>query len=486
MKNKKKSLTINAILNAVKQGCSVLFPFVSFVYCSRVLGTDGIGIYSFGQSIVAYFLLVAVLGIPNYAIREGSRIRDNRKGLVQFINQVFSINCIMTVVSYVLLFICLFYVNKLGSYRIVILIQSIQIILTTLGADWINSIFEDYGYLAVRYIIIQIISIVCLVIFVKDQNDIYLYTLITMLSNAGGNILNWFYLRREYNLKVSFTLKMHWNKHIKAIAILFVNSIAVIIYMNSDITMLGFFTTDKSVGIYTVSSKIYSMIKTLINAIIMVTIPRFSYYIANDKKEEYKNSLFEIFNILFIIIYPCLLGMFLEAKKILYLVAGTGYLEGENVVRILSIALIFAVYACFFSYSVLIPNRLEKYFLIATIIAAIVNIILNFYFIPLWDMNGAAITTLIAEILVCLISAYYAHKNAQVDFVSKDLISVLISGIGIVLICSIIDNLIDNYIIALICDIFASVIVYAGLLFVFQNNIIRKLVKKKDLLRRRY
>ena len=178
--------------------------------------------------------------------------------------------------------------------------------------------------------------------------------------------------------------------------------------------------------------------------------------------------------------------MFLEAKKILYLVAGTGYLEGENVVRILSIALIFAVYACFFSYSVLIPNRLEKYFLIATIIAAIVNIILNFYFIPLWDMNGAAITTLIAEILVCLISAYYAHKNTQVDFVSKDLTSVLISGIGIVLICSIIDNLIDNYIIALICDIFASVIVYAGLLFVFQNNIIRKLVKKKDLLRRRY
>lgn len=483
MKNKiqNRSLTRNAVLNGMKQVCSILFPFISFVYCSRVLGSEGIGIYSFGQSIVAYFLLVAALGIPNYAIREGARVRDNRKKLTQFINQVFSINCIMTVISYVLLFVSLFCINELKAYRIVILIQSIQIILTTLGTDWINSIFEDYTYLAIVYVFMQIISIVSLILFVKDSSDIYVYTVITMLSNAGGNIFNWFYLRKKYNIRTTFTFKIYWNEHIKAIVILFFNSVAVSIYMNSDITMLGFFTNDKTVGIYTVSSKIYSMVKTLINAVIMVTIPRFSYYIANNKQEEYRKLLIKIFNTLFLIIYPCLIGMFVEAKNILLLVAGDEYLSGQMVVKILSFTLIFAVYACFFSYSILIPNRLEKRFLQATIAAAVINISLNFIFIPLWSLNGAAVTTLIAEFIVCLITAYFSYKKFQIMYITKEMFSVLVGGIGIALTCYIIDSIINNCLLALLIDIIMSVLIYIFLLLLLKNKIMMELIKKLEM-----
>lgn len=66
----------------------------------------------------------------------------------------------MTVITYGILIILLISWPKLVSYKKIVVIQSVQIVLTTLGADWINSIFEDYLYLAVRYIVIQIISIV--------------------------------------------------------------------------------------------------------------------------------------------------------------------------------------------------------------------------------------------------------------------------------------------------------------------------------------
>ena len=248
--------------------------------------------------------------------------------------------------------------------------------------------------------------------------------------------------------------------------------------MNSDITMLGFFTNDKTVGIYTVSSKVYSMVKTLINAVIMVTIPRFSYYIANNDREEYKKLLMKIFNVLFLIIYPSLIGMFVEAKNILLLVAGNDYISGQFVVKILSVTLIFAVYACFFSYSVLIPNRLEKRFLQATVVAALINIFLNFIFIPLLSLNGAAITTLIAEIIVCCITAYYSQKIFKINYINYEMFSAFVGGIGIVAICYIIDSLIHNSLIALFVDIIISILVYISILILFKNKIIMEILKK--------
>lgn len=78
---KKNTLGKNAILNGIKTVCSILFPFISFSYCSRVLGADALGAYSFSQSIIAYLLLVAALGIPNYAIREGAFVRKRKEKL---------------------------------------------------------------------------------------------------------------------------------------------------------------------------------------------------------------------------------------------------------------------------------------------------------------------------------------------------------------------------------------------------------------------
>ncbi len=79
----------------------------------------------------------------------------------------------------------------------------------------------------------------------------------------------------------------------------FINSLAVTVYVNSDITILGLFTSDHNVGIYSFSTKVYNILKHLINAAIVVTIPRLT-AIYGRNKEDYKNQLSEIFNILII------------------------------------------------------------------------------------------------------------------------------------------------------------------------------------------
>lgn len=473
----KSTLGRNAVLNGIKTACSIFFPFISFSYCSRIIGADGLGAYSFGQSIIAYLLLVSTLGIPNYAIREGSIVREDREKLNNFVSQVFTINLIMTVISYIILIVLLVTWPKLQDYRYIVMIQSIQIILTTIGADWINSIYEDYFYLAIRYIVIQLLSIVALVLFIKSPEDIYLYAFISMLSNAGGNILNLRYIQKK-GIVLKVTKHINIKRHLFPVFILFFNSLASIVYLNSDITMLGVFCDNSSVGIYTVSSKIYAMIKSLINSIILVTLPRFTTYVIKKEKEQYKNKICDLQEILFLITTPVMVGIFLEGKKILNLVAGPDYLSGAVVVQLLALAIPFAVEACFFTYAILMPNRCEKKFLLSTVVAAILNIALNIILLPRYGMYAAAVTTLIAEISVVGITFYYSRQIVNLRLSKKIVMQVLLSNCCLIITCIFIDNLSIAESFKLILDIFVGALVYGFSLYLMKCKWIIECLKR--------
>ena len=112
---KQKSLGLNAVLNGIKQCCSIIFPLITFPYISRVLGNDGYGKYSFSYSVTNYFILLAALGIYTYAIREGAKVRDDQKEVDKFCSQVFSINVCSAAISLLLLSIMVFCLPKFSG-----------------------------------------------------------------------------------------------------------------------------------------------------------------------------------------------------------------------------------------------------------------------------------------------------------------------------------------------------------------------------------
>ena len=93
-----RSLKKNTILNTIKQLCSMLFPLISFSYTVRVLGVGNYGRVNFSASIVTYFTLLAALGIQNYGVREGARIREDKEKISLFANQLFTVNFITSLV----------------------------------------------------------------------------------------------------------------------------------------------------------------------------------------------------------------------------------------------------------------------------------------------------------------------------------------------------------------------------------------------------
>lgn len=431
----KKSLKINAILNIIKQLCTVIFPLISIPYIIRVLGPANYGIYSFGNSVVSYFSLLAALGINSYAIRDGVAYRNRKEDINSFSTEIFSLNLISTIVTYILLGITLM-IPFLSPYKKIIVIQSFVILLTTLGTDWINTIYEDFAYITLRYIIFQIMSIVCMFLLVKKTEDYIIYALIVVGAQAGANILNFFHVRKY--VKIRFTLKIDWKRHIKPILIFFANNVAITIYVNSDITMLGLLRTDTEVGVYSFASKIYSIVKQLLNALMIVTLPRLSLLAKKDDMSGFCQLTVRLKNALITLVLPMTVWMIVLSNEIVTVIGGEKYLSGNVALSILSLSIIFSMMATFYSSCIMTPMGLEKYILIATVISALVNICLNFFFIPQIGVNGAAITTLISEIIVFVICFCVCKKSDDDKIEISAIIKVILGCSIVVLICCLI------------------------------------------------
>lgn len=469
MRKNTKSLKINALLNGIKQCCAILFPLITFPYISQVLGSEGYGKYSFAYSISSYFLLIAAFGISTYGIREGAKIRDDKEKITHFVSQLFSINILTVIISYIILFVVFAFSTKIRSYAPLILVQSLAMILAAVGTDWVNNIYEDFLYITLRYIFLQILSLVLMFLFVRTSKDVMIYCAISVLASSGGNLINIIYVRRC--VKISFTLDLDLKKHLVPLAILFVNSLAISIYVSSDITILGFFYNDETVGIYSFASKIYSILKQLINAVIIVSVPRIAYVVKN-RKEEYKEYVNKIFGGLILVLVPISAGVSGMSDTIISIAGGNSYISGSSSLKILSIALIFAICSSLFTNCVLIVHNQEKKCLMATCISALSNIILNIIILPFTGIVGAAITTVIAEFVNFIIQVYYSKDYLKwKELYKKPVYTCLIGGILILIICKFVNMWLLNKYGKMIIAIFVSAFMYILILFLFRHPI---------------
>ena len=485
--SKEKNIGINAVLNVIKSALSVLFPLITYPYALRVLGAESIGKVTYGSSIVSYFALLAMLGVSTYAVREGAKKKDNKAEFNQFADEIFTINVITTIIAYALLVIALLLVSKFQNYTKLILLQSSVILLTTLGVDWINTVYEDFLLITVRSIISHIVTMAMLFIFVHRPEDYYIYAALTVVNNGIVCVSNWFYIRKY--AKVKITLRPNLKKHLKPLIILFANAVTVTIYVNFDTIMLGWMKGDVYTGLYAVSVRIYSIIKNLLAAIYAVAIPRLAFYIGNNNLNEYKKLYSNLWGYLTILLIPSGVGLICIAEEVMRFMGGEEFAASTLALQILAVSLVFAIFGGLVTACLNVTLGREKDNLIATVISALLNCGLNLIFIPLFAHYGAAITTLISEAFVfafCLIRV--PSKGLYMD--KNDVITSLVhAGIGSVLIVVITvfyKCFIQNYLVRMGLIIATSVAVYLMFLllvkdeYAIQNldRIKRKVLKK--------
>lgn len=473
---KQRSVRKNAILSVIKQLFTLLFPMITFPYATQILGVANYGKYTFSMSVVNYISYIAAAGILRYAVRECARVRDDKEALHKLVNEIYTINIITTMFAYLLLFVVLTFVPMLEEYISWIILLSLSVLFTTIGTDWINSAFEDYLFITIRYIISQIVALFLLFLLVREQDNITQYAFVSIFAGILANILNIVHIRKTLGIVPRLMYSRQLFSHIKPILYLFASTIATFIYINSDVTFLRIYADDTSVGYYGVSTQFYQLIKQLINAAFIVVVPRISNELTKDKSLAYSRYS-KILVITILLVIPCAVGLFMIRHNLVILFSGEEYVKAASSLAILAVALIPAMIANFFINIVMIPLGMEKQVMIATIISALVNIGLNFVLIPRFAENAAAFTTLNAEIILILIAMFYC-RDIKLKSVTKPIATSIVGSGVIIFICSVLNKNVSNYFVNVVLCLMVCGILYSVVILFFYKTELKRIIKE--------
>ena len=466
-----KSVKLNFILNSMRIFLGTFFILITTPYITRVLGAENLGKVDYVTSIIQYFILFTALGIPNYGIREIARTRDSENERTKVVLELGIILVVTTIFGYFILFYLLNKISNFKEIKTLILIMSTWILFNNVGFEWFYQGIENQIYITLRYIFVRIIVIILMFLFVKISNDYYIYGVIVVLMNSGSNILNLINIRKYLSFKGMKLKDLNIFRHLKPILIIFAASLSTSIYLQLDVVMLGNIN-DKVVAYYTVPNKLIRLVMILITALGTVLVPRISNCLKNKDVENYKKYINLSLKYILMIAIPSLVGIFLLADNIIYIMAGEKFLQSILTMRILVFILFIVGLAYFLGFQILYPHGLEKYYTYSVTIAAIINFIFNYIMIPRYYQNGAAIGTIIAELTGVIIMLYFTRNYLKdIEFYSlknlKYFVSAGIMGIFILIIKTL--NL-SNLLTMLVAILLGSII-YFLILFLLKEDI---------------
>ena len=383
-------------------------------------------------------------------------------------SQIFSINLCMTVVSYIILGFLLYFGKSLESYRTLIIIQSTIIVLTTLGADWINTVLEDFKYITYRTLFFQLFSLVAMLIFVRHTKDYLIYAAIMTIASGGGNICNIIY-RRKY-CKIVFTLKMSMIRHFIPIITMFALVLSQTVFTNLDMTMIGLFRGDVEVGLYSIAMKIYNVTNTTVASIVYVVLPQLSTYYKTYDYININKILSYSLNYIILLGLPLITGLNVMAKEIVIIIGGKEYVDAAITLRILTAALLFSLIGGFIGNIIFMSSGREKIALMASVVAALANGISNLMLIPKFGYNAAAMTTVLAELISVIVLVGKVEKKIKTKSIWSMLKCPAIGSVSIGLICISLKYMIRIFWLKTVLCIICSIIVYGLTLIIGKDE----------------
>ena len=435
----KNQVQTNVVINLIRTVTMMILSFITFPFVCRILGDTMIGLYSWATAFVYYFLILARISIPNIAVRECIKVRNDPIKLSHKVQEFFILQGITTLLSFGLMCIVVFSVGVPNFTdplnRGLIFILSLNFLTGVLSFEWVFTALEKHTYMAVRSIIIATIVDILIFAFVIYPDGILIYAFLSILTTVLTVISNVIYLPTL--VKIRKTEKYNFKQYLPLLGILFFISVVAAIYDKTDTFILGFIDPSKaSVGSYSVAMKGVEIVIGIITALSTVFMPRAMYYYQHNDEKQFRNLNKYSTNICLLIVIPAIALMIALAGPITKLIAGlNGYVSADIVlISLASLMLTFSLGNIMYT-QIFIPLKKEKYYLFSILTAAIMNAGLSLLFgLVVFKDNpafGVALGTAITDATLLIILSILSWKESKYIIININNLKIL--GLGIVI-----------------------------------------------------
>ena len=414
MKQKEHSIRYNFIMNAALNLSAVLTPFLTYPYATRVLGAESYGKAIFASYVANWLMMFAQLGIPTFGLRACAACRDDEAKLKRTVRGLITLNLVTAVVTYSIFLVLLVLVPRFRQDPLLFLVVSLPVLLNAVGGDWFFKGLEEYGYVAARDIGCRLLSVALLFLLVHGSGDYLLYGVTIAVGNGAPAVLNCIQMLRRLGGSRGFltketkvTVREAVSEYLKPVLTFFTLNVAISIYTNMDVVMLGFLSTDAQVGFYAAATRLKTVSIYIVTALGGVLLPRASHYLGEGKQESFRKLIALNFSFVFLTAAPMVLYLLFMADQVIYFLSGQGFAEAILPMRLISVTILLIGLTNVMGMQILVAGGREKETTRSTIYGACVNLIVNALLIPKLGAVGAVIGTVFAEITVFLAQVLY-------------------------------------------------------------------------------
>jgi len=419
----KKTIT-DYLYIILSQLSTIIIPIILMPYKARTLGPENIGIYGFVFANYQYLSFISTLGISWYGRREIASLKGNKEKQTKILYELIILRLIVTIISSIIFYLIIGFNSKYSLYYLFLIPN---ILFSIFDLTWFYQGIEKFKKISIINTITNILVAIFVFLIIKSPKDLNKYFIVTILFNIFPIVLLTIGTNK-YLTKIKLN-ELKIKRHLKSCLIIFIPQIFINLYTMFDKIMVGIFCKIENVGFYDYSEKIVVLSLSLVSAISLIIIPKISLENKNLNSKQIKNYINKAITFGLVLGIPLTLGIYVTSDNIVKIFFGKNYLKMINLIKILSISILPIIITSIIGEGYLISTKQEKKFTIIIFIGAITNILLNYILLQRIDVFGAAIATIITEILVLIIEIPIILNLIDKKQIISKLIKYLVFGI---------------------------------------------------------
>ena len=463
----------NFMYNSIYQIVAILIPLVTAPYLARVLGPDNLGIEGYVLSMSQIFYTIGMIGLTNYSTREIAYVRDDQHKRSKVFWEMICARTIVFVVTLLVYSVMAIY----SPYRNFLLIQIVWLFAMFFDASWLFAGMENFAITVARNLVVRLLTIACIFIFVKNENQLFLYIALCAAAQLLGTLSIYPQLK-NYICRVhikELEVKKHFFPSIKV----FLPQVASVLYLQVDKVMIEALSDDvKQVAYYSKAEQLIKAPLALITAVSSVMMPRIANEFVNNNREKIKEYLEKSLTFLMLMAWPVAFGMAGIAKNMIPWFLGADYMPAATAMILLAPIIVAIASTSLSADQYLLATKQTRWMTISYTTGAILNLIINALLIPKWGFAGAAIGTIVAEYTVFVIQYYVMHKQLKMLPTFLKCLRYALYGAVMFVVVYIIGNKMPATIITTLVQAVVGVGVYGLFLIVTRDKFFKMMIKK--------
>jgi Membrane protein involved in the export of O-antigen and teichoic acid len=404
------ALRKNIVSLFLLQGANYLLPLITVPYLVRVLGPENYGRVAFAQAFIGYFVIFTEYGFNLSATRSVAMVRNEPAKLSKLFSAVIIIKAVLMTLGFLVMLLIVWVVPSFAKEWSLYVLVYLMVVGNVLFPVWLFLGLERMRHITIFTIIGRTIVVIAIFAFVHHKADYRLAAAFQASGSVITGLLVMALIPRLTQVRLCWPGVTQLRQTLSEGWYIFVGTAGASLFNNSNVFILGIFTSPSIVGIFAAAEKIIKSAVNLNAPITQATYPNTAKLQAISRREmlkfvarlaKYQIGIMSILSVF----------LFILAEPIVTIILGEKYHSSIILIKILAALPVLTAISDILGNQIMLNTGLQKQFSQVFIISGLINITLMLAIVPYIGSVGAAVSIAITETIVMLLRAISVNKH---------------------------------------------------------------------------